>query len=207
MAKTKTQQVKEVEPVKVQKTEAKVQREKKPKRSFKAIYTSPTGEVVMGGRYCGAKPKQAGCKALAGIYKLFAGANKKLKGEIYFGVKETTRGGRGKTYYYSGERVVLDKPINLQIGGGDGSAIKTITYRFNSNVKKASEEDCAHLANPKEIVNPVEQKEIEAAIAPKKQSKKNAKVVEEKEEPPVIVETKIEKKTEKKADKKKPAKK
>jgi len=128
-----------------------VKKEKKPKRSFKAVYVNPQGEVVIEGRYCGAKPKQAGCKALTGIYKLFAKSKKQIKGEIYFGVYETTRGSRNKTYYYSGERVILDEPIELKIQGKNNDEAKTITYKYNSNVKKAQEADCEHLSNPKEV--------------------------------------------------------
>ena len=185
-----------------QKGGEKAPKEKKSKRSFKAIYVNPTGEVVMEGRYCGAKPKQAGCKALTGIYKLFAKEKKQLKGEIFFGVRETTRGSRNKTYYYSGERIVLDEPIELQIGGSNGTEAKTITYKYNSNVKKASEADCDHLANPREIAED-EPKEVVKKVA----TKKAEKVVEAKVE--TNVEAKVEAKTEKtekskkKADKKK----
>ena len=175
----------------------KVPKEKKSKRSFKAIYVNPAGEVVMEGRYCGAKPKQAGCKALTGIYKLFAKAKKQIKGEIFFGVRETTRGSRNKTYYYSGERVVLDEPIELQIGGGSGGEAKTITYKYNSNVKKASEDDCEHLSNPREVA----EEEPKEPVA-KKATKKTEAKVEVK-----VVEAKTESKSEKKADTKKKAKK
>ena len=176
------------------KTQKGGEKEKKPKRSFKALYVNPDGEVVIEGRYCGAKPKQAGCKALTGIYKLFAKAKKQLKGEIYFGVRETTRGSRNKTYYYCGERVVLDKPIKLQIGGGDKeSESKTITYKYNSNVKKAQESDCEHLANPKEI------EADEVVEEPKKASKKAEAKAEVKAE--VKVEAKVEAKKEPKKTK------
>lgn len=220
MPKSKTQ-TKEAEPVKVEKKTKKTEtvaqakpakaqkaqtapKEKKSKRSFKAIYVNPAGVVVKEGRYCGAKPKQAGCKALTGIYKLFAKSKKQLKGPIYFGVSETTRGSRNKTYYYSGERVVLDQPIELQIGGGNGSEAKTITYKFNSNVKKASEEDCEHLANPVEIP------EEEPKELPKEAGKKATKKAEKTEKTETKVEVKSETKTETKAsksDKKKNAKK
>ncbi len=185
-----------------QKGGEKVPREKKSKRSFKAIYVNPAGQVVMEGRYCGAKPKQAGCKALTGIYKLFAKTKKPLKGEIFFGVRETTRGSKNKTYYYSGERVELDEPIKLQIGGGDGADAKTITYKYNSNVKKASEDECGHLANPIEIVDD-EPEEAPKKAAPKKAEKAETKVEAKVE---VKADAKPEKKQEK-ADKKKQNKK
>lgn len=163
-----------VEPVAAAKKAPKVageKKEKKGKRSFRAVYENPDGDVVMGGRYCGAKPKQAGCKALTAIYKLFAEAGKKMKGPIFFGVRETTRSSRNKTYYYSGERIVLKDPVKLQIGGGNGTAAKTITYKYNSVVKKASEEDCEHLSNPIELAD--EDEEVDVAVAPAKQSKQS----------------------------------
>lgn len=233
MAKSKTQtQTKEQEqPVKVvKKTEAPVKKaavqkgaekapkvqkekkEKKSKRSFKAIYKNPAGDVVMEGRYCGAKPKQAGSKALTGIYKLFAKAKKALKGEIFFGVKETTRGSRNKTYYYSGERAILDKPIKLQIGGGEGVDAKTIVYKYGSKVKKATAEECDHLSNPIEVADKEAPKEVAQEVAQevpkeaaqKKGSKKAAKVEKVVEaEVEVKVEAKVEAKVEPKAKKQK----
>lgn len=113
-------------------------------RSFKAIYTNPDGTVVMEGRYCGAKPKQAACKALTGIYKIFKKQKKQINGSIYFGVKETTRKGRGKFYWYNGERICLAKPIEVPI---KDKPEKPIVYRYNNSVKKAHEDECKDLLN------------------------------------------------------------
>ena len=173
VSKKSQKKVKKDEVVEQVKKEKKV---KKAKRSFKAVYVNPEGEVVIEGRYCGVKPKQAGCKALTGIYKLFAKAKKNIIGEIYFGVYETTRGSRNKTYFYSGERVSLDEPVELQIGGKKaGETLKTITYKFNSNVKKAQESDCQHLANPKEVDNDLANVEDEEIEKPKKNTKTQKK--------------------------------
>jgi len=139
-------------------------------RSFKAIYINTDGDVVMEGRYCGAKPKQAACKALTGIYKIFNKEEKKIKGEIYFGVKETTRKGRGKFYWYNGERVKLENPITLKIDNG-----KKITYNFNNVVKKASEDECKHLLNYKCVEK--EDEDVEHDEQP--QQKAGAKQVKE----------------------------
>jgi hypothetical protein len=88
--------------------------DKKKDRSFKVIYTDPNGDVIMEGRYCGAKPKQAACKALTGIYKIFKESGKNLKNdEIKFGVYETTRGSRNKKYWYTGKKKELANPIKL----------------------------------------------------------------------------------------------
>jgi hypothetical protein len=123
--------------------------EKKP-RSFKAIYVNPAGTVVMQGRYCGAKPKQAACKALSGIYKSFKQKDEEVEGAIQFGVKECTRGSKGKFYWYSGERVTLDEPITLEIKKNtEGKGGKEITYYFNNVVKKEQEDNCKHLLDYK----------------------------------------------------------
>jgi hypothetical protein len=116
-------------------------------RSFKAIYLNPSGEVVMEGRYCGGKPKQAACKALTGIHKLFKKNAVKLSGSVNFGVRETTRNSKNKLYWYNGDRLTLKNPVKLDLGIIDektGKA-KEIIYKYNSIVKKASEEDCQHL--------------------------------------------------------------
>lgn len=185
------------------------EKEKKPKRSFKAIYENVEGKVVMQGRYCGAKPKQAACKALTGICKLFAKNDSELEEKIFFAVRETTRKSRNKLYFYSGQRVVLDEPITLEIADG-----KKITYKYNSIVNKANSDDCTHLLNY-EVVDADEdedEEEVQAkaekvAKAPKKE--KSEKEVKPAKETKVVKESKPAKdsKPAKKDDKKKPAKK
>lgn len=162
-------------------------------RSFKAIYVNPEGEVVLEGRYCGAKPKQAACKALTGIYKIFKLANNEVNGAVYFGVKETTRGGKGKHYWYSGERVTLNDPIVLSIQNG-----KVITYKFNNVVKKASESECENLLSYKVVDK---QDEQENSTSEKKESKKKSTKKSDKKSEK-NTDKKSAKKEEKKADKK-----
>ncbi|ATZ80409.1 diacylglyceryl transferase domain-containing protein [Bodo saltans virus] len=90
--------------------------ESKPhQRSFKVIFANPDGKVVMEGRFCGVKPKQAACKALTGIYKTFknAGKDSDVKNEVKFGVYETTRNSKNKKYWYSGKKQELETPICL----------------------------------------------------------------------------------------------
>jgi hypothetical protein len=78
------------------------------KRSFKCIYKDSDGNIVVEGRYIGNKPKQAAAKALTTIYKDFECKNKKLEGDVKFGLHETTRNSKNKNYWYSGEKIVID---------------------------------------------------------------------------------------------------
>lgn len=125
-----------------------VKKERTKTRSFKAIYSSPTGEVVKEGRYCGSKPKQAACKALTGIYKKFKDAKKEAGENVVFGVYETTRGSKNKNYWYTGERKKLDTTVKVEIKK-DG-VNRTLSYNFNNVVKKLKEEP-THLMNAREI--------------------------------------------------------
>ena len=112
------------------------------KRSFRAIYKTLGGQVVKAGRYCGKKPKQAACKALTAILKLYKeGTGKTYTKKIYFGVVETTRGSRHKHYWYSGER---QKVTTVEVVIKDRKD-SPIVYRYNNSVMKASEEDCRDL--------------------------------------------------------------
>ena len=112
------------------------------KRSFRAIYKTLSGEVVKAGRYCGKKPKQAACKALTAILKLYKeGTGKTYTKKIYFGVVETTRGSRHKHYWYSGER---QKVTTVEVVIKDRKD-SPIVYRYNNSVMKASEEECRDL--------------------------------------------------------------
>ena len=100
-------------------------------RSFKAIYCDEnTKKDIECGRYCGAKPKQAACKALSKILK---DVNK--GSEVKFKLAETTEGSRKKIYHYSGERHELDSPITLEINDANNN-IKTVSYKFSNVVKK-----------------------------------------------------------------------
>jgi len=143
-------------------------------------------------RYCGAKPKQAACKALTAIVKLYkkkAEENEEDEvalGEINFGVYETTRGSKNKTYYYSGEKILLDEPITLEIADG-----KEITYRFSSVVKKASPDDCQHLIDYQCVADDDSEDEEESQKGgSKKSSKKDTKKTTKKETKKSTKETK-----------------
>ena len=99
-------------------------------RYFKVKYNnqSPTG------RFSGTKPKQAANKALTSILKLREGAGESTKVKIKFSIVECTRGSKHKEYSYVGERVELDKPMEVKIGKGPNA--KTIKYRYNNKVFK-----------------------------------------------------------------------
>jgi hypothetical protein len=138
----------------VNEAEAVVEKPKNKSRSFKAIYCNPSGQIVKEGRYCGAKPKQAACKAMTGIYKIFKEEGKDITSHINYGVYETTRGSRNKNYWYTGQRVELQNPVEVDISKVDaeGNKVKhVLTYHFNNNVKRATEDTCKHLKNAKDV--------------------------------------------------------
>jgi hypothetical protein len=173
-------------------------------RSFKAIYSNPKGVVVMEGRYCGAKPKQAACKALTGIHKLYKKNETKLTGPIKFGVRETTRNSKNKLYWYSGDRLTLKEPVTLDLSGG-----KTIVYKYNSVVKKASEDDCKNLLKYK-CVDSDEEEQTGGKKATKKVTKGKtvkAKVVKQTKTTKVVKKTADKPEKSEKAEKKPVAKK
>jgi hypothetical protein len=160
-----------------------VETEGKKYRSFKAYYVDPSGEIVQGGRYCGIKPKQAACKALTGIFKIFKLAGQKVAGDVKFGVIETTRNSHRKKYWYSGTREKLDKPIKIDITKTDEKTgkvtVSKVTYRYNNKVVKASKEECGALADcePKEVDESQEAgaKKPKAKASKKADSKSKAK--------------------------------
>ena len=190
---------KKAQKAKVAKKEKKAKTQeggKKRDRSFKVIYVNPKGVVEMEGRYCGAKPKQAACKALTGIYKIFKEEDKPVDNEIKFGVYETTRGSKNKRYWYSGKKTELEEPIKLyQIPSTDGkkkycsaeriesmggfvkvlgeeqkSVKPSITYNFTNEVKKVSDDKCKHLQKVEKVVG--DESETQSAGSNKKESKK-----------------------------------
>lgn len=93
------------------------------------------------GRFSGTKPKQAATKALTSILRTRKTNKESTAGEIKFCIRECTRGSKQKTYNYIGERVKLENPMTVQIGGGDNQ--KTITYKFNNRVMKNKAPDQA----------------------------------------------------------------
>ena len=99
-------------------------------RFFKLI----TNEGVARGRFSGNKPKHAANKALTAIIKSM-GKDAAVNNVIPFTIKECTRGSKTKLYSYTGQRLQLDKPIEVNIGKGADQ--KTILYKFTNQVKKA----------------------------------------------------------------------
>jgi hypothetical protein len=151
------------------------------KRSFRAIFKNTNGKIIMKGRYCGKKPKQAAKKAHTGICKIFAKNEHEIVGQIFFAVKETTKKSNKKFYFYTGERLKLEEPLTLKMKDG-----KEITYNFDNNVKKAKAEDCEHLLNY-EVEND-EDKTITKKINSKSKTTKNVKSDEVKKSSKHVVE-------------------
>jgi hypothetical protein len=208
---------------------AKQEAGKKRDRSFKVIYVDPQGEVVMEGRYCGAKPKQAACKALTGIYKIFKEENKSVDSQIEFGVYETTRGSKNKKYWYSGKKTELEQPIKLyQIPSPDGkkkycSAEKVeklggfkevfgkseshvnpaIVYNFTNEVKKLSDEkQYEHLQNVQKVKDDDSDSSSQSGEKKKSQAKKTTKKADSEVKSSKKSDSKSTKKDVKKDDKK-----
>lgn len=99
-------------------------------RFFKLVFN---GEES--GRFSGNKPKQAANKALTAIIKK-EGANGTNK-QFTFKIKECTRGSKQKVYCYTGERIQLEKPMQVTIGKSEnGKEPKIIEYKFTNKVKK-----------------------------------------------------------------------
>lgn len=185
------------EPVKEKKPKAdkkaKVADEDKPEkkhRSFRAIYKKPTGDIQKGGRFSGNKPKQAASKALSGIMKEFKKSQKVVKGVIYFGIQECTRGGKHKIYWYSGERKTIDNPVSIDIKDDKGN-VKKITYKFTNRVMKAFETDCGDLPTAECLKKHTTEDDVEEVKdeKPKKvrKSKKTKKVEEVVVAPPAPI--------------------
>lgn len=82
------------------------------------------------GRYKGRKPKQAAKKAFTYLLKNQYGGGKTETGEIEFSIKECTRNSRQKVYNYLGQRVKLEKPIEISHKGN-----KTV-YQHDNKIKK-----------------------------------------------------------------------
>jgi hypothetical protein len=99
-------------------------------RYFKVVYEKGQPK----GRFSGTKPKQAANKALTSILKNRESDGKSTTTKIKFSIVECTRGSKHKEYNYVGERVKLDKPMEVTIGKGANA--KTIKYRYNNRVFK-----------------------------------------------------------------------
>ena len=103
------------------------------RRSFTRVMVFEDGTIEEGGRFSARQPKQAACKALTSIVKEYEIG----EDEVTFGIKETTKGSRNKTYWYNGSRERLEEPITLKIAND-----KKIAYNYNNVVKIAPEPEC-----------------------------------------------------------------
>lgn len=79
-----------------------------------------------GGHYTGNNPMQAAKKAFTRICRSVTDGG---SCSYIFSVKETSRGSKGKTFTYRGERVELDEPKELKKGNS------TFKIRFNTSLK------------------------------------------------------------------------
>jgi hypothetical protein len=227
---TDTKSKKSADKKKVAKDKTPTEEREKGKRSFKVIYEDPEGVVIMGGRFCGIKPKQAACKALTGIYKIFKKANAKVSDDIKFGVYETTRGSKNKRYWYSGEKAKLETPIKLyQIPSDDDTKKKycsaekieadfggfekvfkmkeksvkpSIIYNFTNKVKKVKPADCEHLQKVQKVVDEEEDDDVTVSTKKSVASKKSSEKTPKKVSKKTEEEPKkkVTKKTEEKAE-------
>jgi hypothetical protein len=121
----------------------------KKNRSFKVIYADPNGDVIMEGRYCGTKPKQAACKALTGIYKIFKEEGQDLMNDIRFGVYETTRGSKNKRYWYTGKKEELEQPIQLYLLPNTNEVLTLLNKWKSEKEQKLTSEEKEKLENKK----------------------------------------------------------
>jgi len=98
------------------------------------------------GRLCGKKPKQAANKAFTTILKHLSTSNIPYTSgqKINFSIKECTRGSKCSEYNYEGHRILLDKPLEVNINakeknketGVETLVVKPVTYRNKNVVKK-----------------------------------------------------------------------
>lgn len=101
-------------------------------RYFKVIYNNQEAH----GRFSGAKPKQAANKALTSICKSIKKSGGDPTGkQIKFSITECSRNSKHKTYNYIGEKIQLDKPIDVTIHKGKPNE-KVINYRSTNKVMK-----------------------------------------------------------------------
>jgi hypothetical protein len=141
------------------------------KRYFHCVYKNAEGEVVRAGRYSGKKPKQAARKALSRVVD----KNVLPIGQsITFLIKECTRGRKKKAYSYTGSRILLDKPVTVDIKKKDGTPAKLV-YKHDNVVKKVALTECADLLNIEFNDDEEQQAEEAAPVKVKKVSKGGAK--------------------------------
>jgi hypothetical protein len=94
-------------------------------RFFKAYF-----DGQMFGRFSGTTPKQV---AMKGYTVLRNKGNE--EDELVFSIQESTKGGNGRRYTYSGSRVAIDPPEVVHINRGTENE-KTITYAYRNVVKR-----------------------------------------------------------------------
>ena len=83
------------------------------------------------GRFIGNKPKQAASKAFNSLVKKYRKENINDNFIKDFTIQEITKGCEHKFYYYFGESKKLEKPVMVNIRGG-----QQITYNIENIIKK-----------------------------------------------------------------------
>jgi hypothetical protein len=112
------------------------------KRYFKCIMINVEGVAVCTGRYCGKKPKQAASKACTRLYESYE--DDELPEQIVFGMHECTRTNKKKKkYFYTGKRMLLDEPEEVEINKIDNKTGKkmVIKYYYNNDVRKLTDKE------------------------------------------------------------------
>jgi septum formation inhibitor MinC len=133
-------------------------------RHFKCVYN---GNVF--GRYRASRPKQAGNKALTKICKNEGGDEAVVGREFEFQMVECTRGGKRKTFSYTGKRVKLDKPTIVPKGD------KQIPYHFTNKLyKKRLAEAETKTEKPKKSTTDKEAKKAATKVTKPKATKAKA---------------------------------
>jgi hypothetical protein len=95
------------------------------------VYKSQTGDV--GGRYKSSSPMSAAKKAASRLFKKMDSSSRSSVKTIVFAMRETTKGSAHKVFKYVAKRVLLAKPVVLNIKG------KEIVYKYKINIKADGE--------------------------------------------------------------------
>jgi hypothetical protein len=107
-------------------------------RYFAVIYEDSEGDVIKHGRFTGRIPRQAALKAFSSIVRDYKENGNKID-VAKFGLVEVTRNSKHKTYYYSGKRNTLDKPLKVQAGGNK------IVFKHYNKVCPVRGDECSTL--------------------------------------------------------------
>jgi len=114
------------------------------KRYFKCIMINKEGVAISSGRYSGKKPKQAASKACTRLIDSYKNSDEEIPEKIVFGMHECTRASKKKKkYFYTGCRIQLEEPEEVEIKKIDPKTGKNmvIRYNYNNDVRKLTDVD------------------------------------------------------------------